>query len=204
MAGALVQVLIPEYRLMPLALEHYKNRHSVLSKLRRALWNLTWVMLFRTTPRGMLYGWRRFLLRAFGAKIGRGVNVLPSCKVWLPENLTVGDHSCLSEDVTCYCVAPIVIGDQVVVSQGSYLCTASHDISSTIMELTVAPIRIEAQAWVAAQAFVGPGVCIGEGAVVGARAVIMRDVAPWAIAAGNPARVVGQRVLRSDRLQGTA
>jgi putative colanic acid biosynthesis acetyltransferase WcaF len=111
--------------------------------------------------------------------------------------LIVGDHACLSEDVTCYCVAEIVIGPHVVVSQGSYLCTASHDVSSSVMELTFAPIHIGAQAWVAAQAFVGPGVRIGEGAVVGARAVVTKDLAPWAIAVGNPARVVGQRVLRA-------
>lgn len=178
---------------MKLDLANYKNRHSLRSKLARAVWNVVWLFFFRTTPRGLFYGWRRFLLRCFGAEIGKRVNILPSCRIWQPWMLTMGDDSCLSEGVECYSVDKINIGAQAVVSQGAYLCTASHDISSPVMELIHAPIVIEAQAWVAARAFVGPGVRVGEGAVVGACAVVVKDVAPWKVVAGNPARVVGER-----------
>ena len=184
---------------MQLELENYTNRHSRGSKIRRALWNLVWLVLFRPTPRGILYGWRRFLLRLFGARVGTGVNILPSCRVWQPWNLTIGDHSCLSENVDCYSVDRITIGDQVVVSQGAFLCTASHDISSPTMELTHRAIVIEDQAWVAARAFVGPGVTIGEGAVVGACAVVTRNVEPWTVVAGNPAGVIKKRVVEEVR-----
>jgi len=184
---------------MRLKLEEYKNRHSLKSKLMRVLWNSIWLLLFRPTPRGILNGWRRFLLRLFGAKIGKGVLVLPSCKIWQPWNLTMGDHSCLSEDVTCYSVDRITIGSQAVISQGAYLCCASHDITSPIMELTHQPIVIASQAWVAAQVFVAPGVTVGEGAVVGACAVVTKDVEPWTVVVGNPARFIKKRVLREGK-----
>lgn len=181
-----------------LNLARYRNRHSVQSKAARLLWNVVWSLFFRSTPRGVLYGWRRFLLRLFGAKIGRGVNILPSCKVWQPWKLTMGDYSCLSENVDCYSVDEIIIGDHVVVSQGAYLCCASHDIESPTMELIYKPIVIQSQAWVAARAFVGPGVTIGEGAVVGACAVVTRDVEPWTVVAGNPAKFIKKREIQEQ------
>lgn len=184
---------------MKLDLARYQNRHSLKSKRARALWNVVWLFLFRPTPRGLLYGWRRFLLRLFGARIGVGVNILPSCKVWQPWMLTMGDYSCLSEDVDCYSVDRIEIGAQVVVSQGAFLCCASHDITSPTMELTYKPIVIESQSWIAARAFVGPGVTIGEGAVVGACAVVTKDVEPWTVVAGNPAHVIKKRVIREEQ-----
>ena len=186
---------------MQLDLAHYENRHAVTSRIARVLWHVTWFLFFRPTPRGMMYGWRRFLLRLFGATIGAGVHVLPSCRVWQPWRLTMGDYSCLSEDVDCYSVDQVRIGAQAVISQGAFLCTASHDISSPIMDLTHAPIVVGAQAWVAARAFVGPGTTVGEGAVVGACAVVTRDVKPWAIVAGNPARPIGRRTIR-DAIDG--
>ena len=181
---------------MKLNLQNYRNRHSLKSKIARRVWNIVWIIFFRPTPRGSFYGWRRLLLRLFGAVIGKGVHVLPSCKVWQPWKLTMGDYSCLSENVDCYSVDQITIGDQVVVSQGAFLCCASHDITSPIMELTYKPIVIASQAWIAARAFIGPGVTVGEGAVVGACAVVTKDVEPWTVVAGNPARFIKKREIR--------
>ena len=110
----------------------------------------------------------------------------------------MGNYSCLSEYVECYSVEQITIGDEVVVSQGAFLCCASHDITSPIMELTYAPITIESQAWIAARAFIGPGVTVREGAVVGACAVVTKDVEPWTVVAGNPARVIKKRILKDS------
>ncbi|MCB9721656.1 MAG: putative colanic acid biosynthesis acetyltransferase [Candidatus Omnitrophica bacterium] len=179
-----------------LNLKHYQNRHSRKSKVLRVIWNLAWLLLFRPTPRGILCGWRRFLLRCFGARIGKGASILPSCRIWLPENLSMGEYSCLSEKVDCYCVDKITLGNQAIVSQGTFLCTASHDIESPTMALTHKPIKIASQAWVAARAFVGPGVTVGEGAVVGACAVVTKDVAPWTVVAGNPAKRIGDRQIK--------
>jgi putative colanic acid biosynthesis acetyltransferase WcaF len=153
--------------------------------------------LFRPSPR-VCFGWRRFLLRCFGAKVGRNAHVYPSCRVWAPWNLEVGDYGCLSFDVDCYCVDKVVIGRHATVSQYSFLCTASHDISDPHMRLTTAPVVIGDGSWVCAGAYVGPGITVGEGAVVGARAVVTRSVEPWSVVAGNPARFIKTRELRQS------
>ena len=102
-------------------------------------------------------------------------------------------HSCLADDVDCYCVASIRLGAHATVSQYSYLCAASHDHRDPSMPLIVAPIVIESYAWVAADVFIGPGVMVGEGAVVGARSTVIHDVAPWTVVAGSPATQRGVR-----------
>ena len=181
-----------------LDLKNYKNRHSLSSKIARAVWNVVWLFLFRPTPRGSLFRpWRIALLKLFGAKIRWSSNVLPSCRIWQPWKLTMGAYACLSAEVDCYAVAPITLGDNATVSQGVKLCTAGHDISSRIMELTTAPIVIDANAWVAGWAIVLPGVTIGEGAVVAAGAVVTKDVESWTVVGGNPARVLKRRELRA-------
>jgi putative colanic acid biosynthesis acetyltransferase WcaF len=133
------------------------------------------------------------ILRLFGARIAAGVHPYPAAKIWAPWNLTMGVGSCLSDHVDCYSVAPITIGAFATVSQYSYLCSASHDYRVPTLPLVIAPIVIEADAWVAAAAFVGPGVRIGEGAIVGARATVTQDVAPWMVVAGSPAIPRGRR-----------
>ncbi len=108
----------------------------------------------------------------------------------------MGAYSCLSADVDCYTVAPIILGDNVTVSQGVKLCTASHDIASKIMELTYRPISICANSWVAGWSIILPGVTIGEGAVVAAGSVVTKDVEPWTVVGGNPAKFIKKRELR--------
>ena len=110
----------------------------------------------------------------------------------------MGEHSCLADDVDCYNVAPVKIGDNTTVSQKSYLCTASHDISQPNLPLVTAPIVIEDQVWIGADAFVGMGVTVHQGAVVGARASVYKDVDAWTVVGGNPARFIKQRMLQSS------
>jgi putative colanic acid biosynthesis acetyltransferase WcaF len=179
-------------------ISRYHNVHSVGNRVARVLWGVVWLLLFRPSPRPC-HCWRRMLLRLFGAKIGKGVNVYPSCKIWAPWNLEMGDHSCLSFDVDCYCVAPIRIGANSTVSQYSYLCAASHDFTKAAMPLVTAPIVIEDQAWVCADCFVAMGVTIGQGAVVGARSNVTKSVPPWTVAAGNPAKVIRPRQITSEQ-----
>jgi len=165
-------------------------------KFKRLLWHMTVLLCFRPTPRGFLHRWRVFLLRAFGAKIGHGCKVDPSCHVWAPWNLTLGDLTALAQGTDIYCVSPVTIGSNVAVSQRSFLCTASHDIRSLARPLIHRPITIEDHAWVCAEAFVGPGVTVGEGAVVGARAMVVKDVGAWEVVSGNPAQVLKKRELQ--------
>lgn len=175
----------------------YAHSYSLRNKIGRVLWHFVWLFLFRPSPR-ICFGWRRLILRCFGARIGARVHVYPSAKIWAPWNLEMGDHSCLAGDVDCYCAGAITIGPHATVSQYSYLCAASHDITDPHMQLFTAPIKIGAGAWVCAGAFVGPGVTIGDGAVVGARAVVVKDVAPWHVVAGNPAKFIKKRELRHE------
>ncbi|QPC43672.1 putative colanic acid biosynthesis acetyltransferase [Kaustia mangrovi] len=170
------------------------NTLDIANKLGRALWGVVWLVLYRPTPRPC-HGWRRFLARLFGAKLGRGVHLYPSSRIWAPWNLEMGNHSCLSEFVDCYCVDKIRIGNHTTVSQYSFLCSASHDFRHRDMPLVTAPITIGEWAWITAGVFIAPGVTVGDGAVVTARSSVFDDIAPWTIASGNPAIPVKQRVL---------
>ena len=170
-------------------------RLSSLNKIGRTIWLIVWVLLYRPTPR-LAHGWRCLLLRLFGAQLGSGVHPYPSARIWAPWNLEMGDHSCLSEQVDCYCVEKIRIGSNVTVSQYSFLCTASHDYTDPDMPLVAAPIVIKDWAWVTADVFVGPGVTIGEGAVITARSSVFSDIEPWVVASGNPAKERKKRILK--------
>ena len=171
--------------------------HSFGNKVARVIWAIVWGTLFRWSPR-ICFGWRRMLLRMFGATIGRNARISPSVKVWAPWNLAVGEESAIAHDVDCYCVDLISVGSHATVSQYAFLCTASHDVNDPHMRLVTRPIHISDQAWVCAGAFVGMGLTIGEGAVVGAMAVVTKSVDPWLVVAGNPARVVRPRELRES------
>lgn len=175
-----------------------RQKLSTSNRLARAVWGLIWSTLYRPSP-APLHGWRRFLLRCFGARIGRGAHPYPSSRVWAPWNLVMGEHSCLSHRVDCYCVDMIELGAHATVSQYSFLCTATHDYTRRDMPLVTAPIHIEAHAWVTADVFVGPGVTVGEGAVIGARSTVFRDVDPWTVVAGNPPKLIGPRVINEDQ-----
>jgi putative colanic acid biosynthesis acetyltransferase WcaF len=163
--------------------------------LGRALWALA-APLFRFSPRP-LFGWRRFLLRLFGARVGAAVHVYPSARVVIPWNLRADDGAAVGEDVLIYNLGPVHLGARSTVSHRAHLCAGTHDYRDPALPLRRLPIVIGADAWVCAQAFVGPGVTVGDGAVVGAGAVAMRSVEPWTVVAGNPARPVKKRELRA-------
>jgi putative colanic acid biosynthesis acetyltransferase WcaF len=141
--------------------------------------------------------WKRMLLRLFGAKIHPTAGVYTGVRIYYPANLTMEAHSCLADDVNCYNVAPVTIGEQVTISQEAYLCTASHDITDPLRHLVTAPITIERDAWIGARAYVGMGVTIGEGAVVGATASVYKDVEPWTVVGGNPAKFIKKREIKN-------
>ena len=160
----------------------------------RIAWNLVYTFLYRPSPT-IMHGWRRFLLRCFGAQIGPGAHPYPTARVWAPWNLAMGKNSCLGNYANCYCVGAVILGEGAVVSQYAHLCSASHDYRDPSFPLIVGPIAIGSLAWVAADAFVGPGVTVGDGAVVGARSVVFKDVPPWAVVTGNPAKLIKYRFL---------
>lgn len=182
---------------MKVDVSNSRSAHSLWNKIGRAVWAIAWCLLYRPTPK-LLHCWRRSLLRAFGATIGRGAHPHASVRIWAPWNLEMGDHSCLSHHVDCYCVAHVKIGAHTTVSQYSYLCTATHDIENPAMPLVTAPITLGEGAWITADVFIGPGVTVGDGAVVGARSSVFKDVPPWTVVAGNPAKEIKKRRLHSN------
>ncbi len=175
----------------------YQNDWSFRNKVARSLWGIVWAVPFRCSPR-QFHGWRRWLLRRFGADVASTSVIHPSCRIWAPWNLRIGEHSCLGPFVDCYCVDSVEIGNHVTVSQYSYLCGASHDYQTIEMRLLTGPITIDDGAWIAADAFVGPNVVIHKNAVVGARSSVFKDVGPYDVVVGSPAKFLKKRHVSDD------
>ncbi|OJU27105.1 MAG: acetyltransferase [Alphaproteobacteria bacterium 64-6] len=162
----------------------------------RVLWRLAHP-LFAWSPRPF-WGWRRLLLRLFGARIGREVHVHPSVRITIPWNISIGDQTAVGDRAILYALGSITLGERVTISQGAHLCAGTHDHRDPAMPLLKPPISIERDAWICAEAFVGPGVRIGAHAIIGARCVVMKDVAPGMTMVGNPARAIGHRSERKN------
>jgi putative colanic acid biosynthesis acetyltransferase WcaF len=164
--------------------------------LGRALWAAA-SPLFRFSPRPF-FGWRRFLLRLFGARIAKNVHVYPSARIYLPWNLTLGEEASVGEWALIYNLGPVMIGDWATISHRAHLCAGTHDYRDPTLPLLRLSIDVGAQAWICADAFVGPNTSVGEGAIVGAASVVVKDVGPWQIVAGNPARFIKMRTMRDS------
>lgn len=170
---------------------------GLTNKIERTLWRIAWLLLARWTP-APLFSWRALVLRAFGAKIGKGTRIYQNVRVWLPRHLTVGDETIVGPAVELYNQGTITIGPRCVVSQRAHLCASTHDASDPDFALVVRPVVVRQACWIAAEAFVGPGVTMGEGAVLAARGALFEDAEPMTIYRGNPATAVRQRELRTD------
>ena len=156
------------------------------------LWWLVQSFLFRTSPQ-FLYGWRKFLLRLFGAKIGKKVIIRPSAQITYPWKVKIGDYSWIGDEVVLYSLGNIEIGRNSVVSQRSYLAAATHDYSSKSFDIFSKNISIGSKCWLATDVYVGPGVSIGDGTVVGARSSVFKDLPSQKICVGNPAKPIKDR-----------
>jgi len=140
-----------------------------------------------------LHGWRSFLLRCFGAKIGKSVHVYPGAKIWAPWNLEISDEGGVANGAILYTQGKISIGKKAVISQGAHLCAGTHDYTLPGFPLYTMPIIIGDYAWVAAEAFIHPGITIGEGCVIGARSVVTKDMPAWMVCAGHPCKPIKER-----------
>jgi len=166
----------------------FSYRHRLL----RAAWGVAWLLLARWTPPPM-HRWRGMVLSLFGAKVSPTARVYASARVWYPPNLVLDDNALVGPEAHIYSMAPIRIGADAVISQRAHLCSGTHDVDDPGFQLVANSIEVGAGAWIAAEAFVGPGVVVGEGAVLGARGVTVKNLAPWSIYVGNPARLVRRR-----------
>lgn len=183
-----------------LTIERHTPGHVSKSiKIKRAVWNITATLLFRPFITPVFRKWRIALLRLFGAKVEWDANVYASVKIWAPWMLQMGHRACLGPEVICYNQDWVVLENEAVVSQYSYLCTAGHDVNmmnTADKSLITAPIILKNKSWIGARSFIGMGVEIGEGAVVGATASVYKSVEPWCVVGGNPAKVIKKRTLR--------
>jgi putative colanic acid biosynthesis acetyltransferase WcaF len=167
---------------------NFRGRSPIIVQL----WWMVQATLFAWSPQ-FLYGWRRLLLRLFGARIGRKVLIRPTVKVTYPWKIYIGDYSWIGDDVVLYSLGEIIIGRHTVISQKSYICTGSHDYTSLSFNIFSEPVQIGNEVWIATDVFVAPGVRLGDGSVVGARSSVLHDLPPGKICYGNPAEAVKDR-----------
>lgn len=162
------------------------------SKIMVQLWWLVYALFFRTSPQ-VLYGWRRYLLRCFGAQIGKNVIIRPTAKITYPWKVKIGDYSWIGDDVVLYSLGSIIIGKNVVVSQKSYICTGTHNYTKIDFPIEARTIIIEDECWLATDVFVSPGITIKRGAVIGARSTVIKDLESSSVYVGSPARFIKKR-----------
>ena len=165
---------------------------SASDRAARLLWNLCWLLLYRPSPRPF-FGWRSILLRLFGAKMGPRCHFYPASRVWAPWNLICADQVTAADGAEIYNAAPMHLESHVIVSQGAYLCGATHDFDDPAFPLLAYKSAFGAYAWICARAVVSPGVNVGEGAVLGLASVATRDLEAWGVYAGIPAVKVKER-----------
>ncbi|UJF34327.1 putative colanic acid biosynthesis acetyltransferase [Paenibacillus hexagrammi] len=156
------------------------------------LWWLVQGSIFRFSIHNM-YAWRRFLLRLFGANIGKNVQIRSSARFTYPWKVTIGDHSWVGDHAEFYSLDFITIGKHCVISQHAYLCTGSHDIQDPQFGLITKPICVHDGVWIASDVFVYPGVTVGEMAVAAARSTIMKDIPTNEVHGGSPAKFLKHR-----------
>lgn len=175
--------------------QHYIDAIPIKTKYRRLFWLVAWSLGAKWMPYFVGNRWRVSILTFFGMKHNDAISVYPTCKVWAPWNVEMGSYVAIDDEVNLYSAAKITIGTKVAISREAFICTASHDITKPNRPLVTAPITICDGVWIGARAIVLPGVTIGEGAIVAAGAVVTKDVAPWSVVAGNPAKFIKKRVL---------
>jgi maltose O-acetyltransferase len=125
-------------------------------------------------------------------RVGKGCVVRRGVYLGSPNELELGD-GCFVGRASLYCTGGVKIGKNVNISDGVVIITAKHDVDSPTFAAAYEPITIEDWAWIATNAIILAGVNVGEGAVIAAGAVVTRNVPPYTIVGGNPAKVIGER-----------
>lgn len=168
---------------------------SIGHRLKCAIWAFVNQTAYRMLP-NYFRGWRRFLLRCFGAKVAGDASPHRLSVITNPWNMAIGSQSSLGKDCWIYALDRIEIGDKCCIGNEVKLITGSHDVSACDFRLVTRPIVIGSAVWIANGSWILPGVCIGSGAVVGACAVVTKDIPPWTVVAGNPAKIIKKRELK--------
>lgn len=173
----------------------YSSPWSLKERLGMLAWIIVDACLCRPSPKP-LNGWRLFWLRRFGCKISGKPFVHPKSIIKIPWQLTLEDRCALAPHAEIYNLGHVTLKARCTVGQYTYICGGTHDLSDPMLPLQVGDIVIGVEAFIGAKALVLPGVIIGEGAVLGAGAVATKDLEPWTVYAGNPAKALKKREMR--------
>ncbi len=161
------------------------------------LWSLTKAVFFNHSL-ALFSGWKCFLLRLFGAKIGTGVVIKPSVNIKYPWFLAVGNNVWIGEDAWLDNLGDVAIGNNVCISQGAFLLTGNHNYKKQTFDLVVRPIRLEDGVWIGAKSIVCPGVTCSTHSVLTVGSVATRDMESFGVYSGNPAEKVKERIVESN------
>ena len=167
------------------------------SSLKRVIWFYTNVIFFNNSlfPVNAV---KIFLLKIFGAKIGKGVVIKPSVNIKYPWNVSIGDYSWIGENVWIDSLVNISIGSNVCVSQGAYLLTGNHNYKKAAFDLMVQPIILEDGVWIGARAIVCPGVTCKTHAVLTAGSTATKNLEAYTVCQGNPAVKIKDRTIEEN------
>ena len=156
------------------------------------LWWAAQATVFRWSPQ-FAYGFRAWVLRLFGAKVGKKVVIRPTVTITYPWKVEIGDYAWIGDDAVLYSLGDIAIGAHAVVSQRSYLCAGDHDYKQPDFPIRGRRIEIGAECWIAADTFVAPGITIGAGSVIGARSSVYTDLPSGMVCMGSPCKPIKRR-----------
>jgi len=171
--------------------------YSKTEYFKRFLWIILKVTIWKILWHKIVY-LRSTLLKLFGSNIYWQTMVFGSTDIWRPWDIKLGKYVVLGPRVHIYNLAKIEIGDFTVISQDVYICGGTHDYTNATLPLQRKDIKIGDNVWIGAGAFIAPGITIGEGAVVGARAAVFKDVEPWTVVGGNPAKFIKKRIIKDS------
>ena len=157
------------------------------------LWWIIHALFFKPTPQFM-YGWRIFLLRLFGAKIGENVKIRSSVSITYPWKLEVGNFCWIGDDCVLYNLGDIKIGNNVAIAHKVYINTGGHDYQKSTFDIFTLPVSIEDECWITNDVYIAPGVIIGRGAIVGARSSVFKNLPSGMVCIGSPAKPFKQRL----------
>lgn len=160
------------------------------------VWEVVWTLFVRWLPKPF-YRWHVLLLKLFGCKIQGHVFIAPSCRIYAPWLLKIGNKSCLGPRSEVYNLGSVNIGERTTLAQYVYICNGTHDLSDPILPLLVGDIEIGNDVFVGAKAIILPGLKLGDGSVVGAGSVLTKNTEEFNIYAGNPAIYIKKRIIKN-------
>lgn len=174
----------------------YSSPWSVKEAIMIRVWEVVWTFFVRWLPKPF-FRWHVFLLKIFGCKVNGSPYIAPTCRIYAPWLLTIGDKSGLGSRSEIYNLGPVTIGQNVTIAQYCYLCNGTHDLTDERLPLVVGNMQIDNKVFIGARALILPGLHIKEGCIIGAGSILTKDTDPWSIYAGNPAKFIKKRELKS-------